>query len=125
MFRRLPDALLRTAPAVTIHIDGHPFVARAGDSVAAALLAAGHAACRTTAVSGSPRGPFCLMGACFDCLVVVDGRANQQGCRVLVAEGMEVETQRGARDSGLRPTGRPEGEHRRAQREVNPDGPCK
>ncbi len=76
MFRRLPDTLLRTAPAVTIHIDGRAFVARAGDSVAAALLAAGRAACRSTAVSGSPRGPFCLMGACFDCLVEIDGRPN-------------------------------------------------
>jgi predicted molibdopterin-dependent oxidoreductase YjgC len=103
MFRRLPEALLHSAPAVTIYIDGRPFVARAGDSVAAAVLAAGRAACRTTTVSGSPRGPFCLMGACFDCLVVVDGRANQQGCLVPVAEGMEVETQRGARDSASRP----------------------
>ena len=125
MFRRLPDALLRSAPAVTIHIDGRAFVARAGDTVAAALLAAGRAACRSTAVSGSPRGPFCLMGACFDCLVVIDGRPNQQGCRVLVAEGMEVETQRGARDSGVSQVGRPGGEHRSAEREGSPDGPSK
>ncbi len=102
MFRRLPDALLVPAPAVTILIDGRPFAARAGDSVAAALLASGRPACRTTAVGGEPRGPFCLMGACFDCLVVVDGRPNQQGCLVGVAEGMEVETQKGARDSDPR-----------------------
>jgi hypothetical protein len=102
MFRRLPDELLNRAPAVTIIIDGQPFAARAGDSVAAALLASGRLACRTTAVSGDARGPFCLMGVCFDCLVVVDGRANQQGCLVLVAEGMEIETQKGARDSGIR-----------------------
>lgn len=102
MFRRLPDELLTSAPAVTILIDGHPFAARAGDSVAAALLASGRPACRTTAASGDPRGPFCMMGVCFDCLVVIDGRANQQGCLVAVAEGMEVETQKGARDSGIR-----------------------
>jgi predicted molibdopterin-dependent oxidoreductase YjgC len=123
MFRRLPESLLNAAPAVTVYIDGRPFVARAGDSVAAAVLASGRAACRTTAVSGSPRGPFCLMGACFDCLVVVDGRANQQGCLVPVVEGMEVETQRGARDSGLRHAGRPDGEQRSAQREDRQDGP--
>lgn len=102
MFRRLPEEVLKPVPAVTILIDGRPFVAHAGDSVAAAILASGRAACRTTAVTGSPRGPFCLMGACFDCLVVIDGRASQQGCLVTVAEGMEVETQKGARDSGLR-----------------------
>jgi predicted molibdopterin-dependent oxidoreductase YjgC len=125
MFRRLPEELLTAVPAVTIHIDGRPFVARAGDSVAAALLASGKAACRTTAVSGNPRGPFCMMGVCFDCLVVVDGRANQQGCLVPVAEGMEVETQRGARDSGLRQVVLPEGEHRSAQGEGTPDRPRK
>jgi predicted molibdopterin-dependent oxidoreductase YjgC len=123
MFRRLPESLLNPAPAVTIYIDGRPFVARAGDSVAAAVLASGRAACRTTAVSGSPRGPFCLMGACFDCLVVVDGRASQQGCLVPVAEGMEVETQRGARESGVHRSGGPEGEPRDAQRENRPDRP--
>jgi predicted molibdopterin-dependent oxidoreductase YjgC len=123
MFRRLPESLLNAAPAVTVYIDGRPFVARAGDSVAAAVLASGRAACRTTAVSGSPRGPFCLMGACFDCLVVVDGRANQQGCLVPVAEGMEVETQRGARESGVSRKGRPEREPPSAQREARQDGP--
>jgi predicted molibdopterin-dependent oxidoreductase YjgC len=102
MFRRLPDELLTPAPTVTIIVDGRPVAARAGDSVAAALLAADRPACRSSAVSGDPRGPYCLMGICFDCLVVVDGRANQQGCLVPVAEGMEVETQRGARDSGIR-----------------------
>jgi hypothetical protein len=102
MFRRLPDELLAPAPAVNILIDGRPFAARAGDSVAAALLASGRLACRTAPLSGGARGPFCLMGVCFDCLMIIDGRANQQGCLVAVAEGMEVETQRGARDSGIR-----------------------
>ena len=51
---------------------------------------------RTTPVSGAPRGPFCLMGACFDCVVTVDGQANRQGCLVTVAPGMRIETRRGA-----------------------------
>jgi predicted molibdopterin-dependent oxidoreductase YjgC len=38
-----------------------------------------------------------MMGVCFDCLVVIDGRQDQQGCLVPVADGMEIETQRGAR----------------------------
>ena len=67
---RCSRGCLTTAPgAVAITIDGAPFDARAGDTVAAALLAAGRRAFRTTPVSGAPRGPFCMMGACFDCLV--------------------------------------------------------
>jgi len=62
------------AKAVTIHFEGVPVRARAGESVAGTLLAAGHLAFRETVVSGAARGPFCMMGACFDCLVEIDGR---------------------------------------------------
>lgn len=98
MFRRLPD--LADAPSVTLTVDGAAITARAGDTVAAALLAAGHVACRETAVSNTPRGPYCLMGVCFDCLVSIDGVGNRQGCLVHVREGMRVETQRGKRVAG-------------------------
>jgi len=93
MYRRLPDAA--TAPTVAITIDGRPATACEGDTVAAALLAAGIDACRTTPVSGAPRGPYCLMGVCFDCLAVIDGRPNQQACLVPVREGMRIERQQG------------------------------
>jgi predicted molibdopterin-dependent oxidoreductase YjgC len=89
MFRRLPDV---PAAAVAITIDGVPHVAREGDSVAAALLAAGHAAFRATPVRGEARGPYCLMGVCFDCLVTIDGRPAQQSCAIAVVQGMRVET---------------------------------
>jgi len=91
MFARLPDV---SAVAVAITIDGVPFTARDGDSVAAALLAAGRNACRTTPVAGAPRGPYCMMGACFDCLVEIDGRPNAQGCMTRVAPGMRIVTRR-------------------------------
>ena len=100
MFARLPD--LAGAP-VEFTLDGEPCIARAGDTVAAALLAAGRLACRSTPAGGAPRGPYCLMGVCFDCLVTIDGRANQQGCMVAVAPGMRVETQRGARALDVAP----------------------
>jgi Uncharacterized anaerobic dehydrogenase len=96
MFKRLHE----DGVAVSVTIDGEPFAAREGDSVAAALLASGRTACRTTPVSGAPRGPYCMMGVCFDCLVVVDGAGNRQGCLVRVAEGMAIETQRGKRELG-------------------------
>lgn len=96
MFRRLLDE----GVAVNVTIDGEAFAARQGDTVAAALLAAGRTMCRTTPVSGAPRAPYCMMGVCFDCLVVVDGVGNRQGCLVRVAEGMAIETQRGKRELG-------------------------
>ncbi|HVZ07984.1 (2Fe-2S)-binding protein [Rhodopila sp.] len=93
--------LIRTAPAaLTIWFDGNPVAASAGDSVAAALLAAGVTATRTTPVSGASRGPYCMMGACFDCLAKVDGRPNVQTCMTQVRDGMRVETQDGARTIG-------------------------
>ena len=95
MFRRLPDI---EGQSVTIHVNGRRVTARAGDTVAAALLAEGRDHCRTTPVSGEPRAPYCMMGVCFDCLVVIDGVPNRQGCMTPVADGMRIETQRGARE---------------------------
>jgi predicted molibdopterin-dependent oxidoreductase YjgC len=95
MFQRLPDA---AGDGVTLSVDGRSVTARADDTVAAALIAAGVAHCRTTPVSGAPRAPYCMMGVCFDCLVTIDGVGNRQGCLVRVREGMAVETQQGKRE---------------------------
>jgi predicted molibdopterin-dependent oxidoreductase YjgC len=97
MFRRLPEA---DRAMVAITIDGAPFNAQIGDSVAAAVLAAGIAPFRRTAISGAARAPYCMMGVCFDCLVRIDGAGNRQGCLVEVTEGMRIETQAGARELG-------------------------
>jgi predicted molibdopterin-dependent oxidoreductase YjgC len=94
MFTRLPAV---DDTSVSLSIDGKPIAARAGDSVAAALLAAGLPHCRTSAVSGALRAPYCMMGVCFDCLVTIDGVGNRQSCLVPVREGMRVELQRGKR----------------------------
>ena len=92
MFARLPDTI---GDPVEITIDGEPFVARSIDSVAAALLASGRLVARGATVSDEPRGPSCMMGVCFDCLVTIDGHASQQSCLVQVAPGMRVETRAG------------------------------
>jgi len=94
MFRRLPEA---AGDTIAFTINGARFEARAGDTVAAALLAVGITSCRTTPVSGAPRAPYCLMGVCFECLVTIDGVGNRQACLIPVADGMRVETQQGAR----------------------------
>ena len=82
---------------LTIYWCDRPIQARTGDSVATALLGAGVTTTRTTAVSGAPRGPYCMMGACFDCVAIVDGRGNVQTCMTPVRDGMRVIPQDGAR----------------------------
>ncbi len=94
MFRRLPD---HKAETIRFTFDGAPLAARRGDTVAAALLANGIATCRATPAKGTARGPYCLMGVCFECLVTIDGTGNRQGCLVALEDGMRIETQAGAR----------------------------
>ncbi len=76
-------------PAVEFTFDGRRIAARAGDTVAMALFAAGVAAVRSSSAVGEPRGVFCNMGICYECLVVVDGAAVR-GCTTLVRAGMQV-----------------------------------
>ena len=97
MFARLPETGVTT---VSLTIEGKRVEARPGDTVAAAMLAAGFEHCRTTPIGGTPRAPYCMMGVCFECLVTIDGAGNRQGCLVAVREGMRVELQRGKRDPG-------------------------
>ena len=74
--------------------EGAPVRGPQGSTVAAALLCAGVRAFRVTPVSGSLRGPFCLMGACFDCLVEIDGEPNQQACMTELRAGMRIRRMR-------------------------------
>lgn len=80
-------------PTISFTFEGRPLVAAAGDTVASALMLAGETAVRTTPVTGSARGPFCLMGICFDCLVEIDGEPNRQACMIPVRDGMVVRRQ--------------------------------
>jgi len=77
--------------AVTITVDGDPLSAYMGETIAGALLAAGRKAWRRT-LHGQPRGVFCGIGLCFDCLVTVNGTPNVRACVTPVAAGMVVET---------------------------------
>lgn len=88
----------RTEPTdCMIEWEGKAIPARSGESLAAALLAAGITRFRATPVSGADRAAFCMMGACFDCLVELDGTANVQACMVAVRAGMRARPQIGAR----------------------------
>ena len=85
---------LERGPPVEIVLDGRTVPAYDGETVAAVLLAQGEIATRTT-VKGEPRGIFCGIGLCFDCLVVVDGVPNTRACMTWVRDGMRVERQDG------------------------------
>jgi D-hydroxyproline dehydrogenase subunit gamma len=96
MFQRIG----KSEGSVVISVDGARVTAQAGDTVAAALLAAGLTSTRTTPVSGAPRAPYCMMGVCFECLVTIDDVGNRQACLIPVREGMRIETQKGKREAG-------------------------
>jgi predicted molibdopterin-dependent oxidoreductase YjgC len=92
--RRIEGAVSR-GPRVEIRVDGRPVAAFEGESVAAALLAAGKRALRRTARFGEPRGLHCAIGVCFDCRMIIDGRPNVRACQMPVRAGMRVESQVG------------------------------
>jgi NADPH-dependent 2,4-dienoyl-CoA reductase/sulfur reductase-like enzyme len=88
---RLPEP--RFAPDCTIEVDGRRVAARAGESVAVALLGAGTALLARSAKYHRPRGAFCLAGSCFQCVARVDGRPSRRTCRTPCREGLVVESQ--------------------------------
>ncbi len=94
MFRKLHDLGPGT---ITVNIDEVPVRAELGESVAAVLLRQEEPWGRLTAVSGSPRAPYCMMGVCFDCLAKVDGVESVQTCLKAVCDGMQVTRQAGKR----------------------------
>ncbi len=77
--------------AITIIVDGLPLSAHEGETIAGALLASGRRAWHHTR-HGQPRGLYCGIGLCFDCLVTVNGTPNVRACLTPVAAGMVVET---------------------------------
>ena len=86
------------APAVFVTVDGAELTAYEGESVAAALIAGGQRFTRWTDRTGEPRGYFCGMGVCQDCLVTIDGSPNVRACMTPVRHGMRIEIQRGLGD---------------------------
>jgi predicted molibdopterin-dependent oxidoreductase YjgC len=77
---------------VGVTVDGEPIQVYPGETVATVLLALGRQTFRHTDHLHAPRGLFCGMGVCFDCLVTVDGQANVRACMTPVQAGMVVET---------------------------------
>lgn len=97
MFKPIEVPVSEKRRLVTIRVDGKEIAVHEGQSVATALLGAGFACFRRSAVSGAPRAPLCLMGVCFECLVEVDGVQNTQTCLVDVRPGMVIQLPDGNR----------------------------
>lgn len=79
--------------AFTFRFQGESVAAHPGETIGASLLAAGIRHLRTTRRDGRPRGLYCGIGHCFDCLVTVNGVPSQRACLTPVAAGDRVEVQ--------------------------------
>lgn len=79
---------------VHITVDGRPLTGVSGQSIAGVMLGADMRSWRSTARANAPRGIFCGIGVCFDCLVSVDGVRDVRACQRQAREGDVVELQR-------------------------------
>lgn len=77
---------------INFTFNGREFSGLEGQSIAAALIAADQRELRKTRFESSSRSIFCGIGICFDCVVVVDGIANQRSCLIEIKDGMKVES---------------------------------
>ena len=85
---------IRRDPAFTFRFDGQEVPAHPGETIAGALLAAGHRQLRSTRFGQRPRGLFCAIGTCFDCLVHVDGGRPVRACLTPAAPNLSVASSR-------------------------------
>ncbi len=90
-----------TPRTVSFRVDGAAVECPEGRSIAAALIADGRRSWRTTRVGGAPRGVFCGIGICFDCLVTVNGVPGHRACLTPAGDGDVVTTQEGAGHADL------------------------
>jgi len=89
MFR---PTLSQTAKSIVFYFEDELMTAVEGDNVAAALLRVGKIQFRADEKNNT-RGPYCMMGTCFECLVEIDGKSNQQACQTVLLDGMHVRRQ--------------------------------
>jgi len=82
---------------VQIFVDGEPVDAHERESLGVALALSGRLALRRSPVAKTPRGLFCLMGVCQECVVHVDGTAIAS-CTEPVRPGMRVTLDKLARE---------------------------
>lgn len=91
MIRLVPDisAQIERTEEVSFTFDGVAIRAYAGESIACALMRAGVLKLRKAPEDSAPRGAFCLMGLCQECVVLIDGR-RVESCRTEALSGLAV-----------------------------------
>lgn len=104
---RAPGTEPDLSERVEVSFEGRPLIARRGESIAAALTAAGIRSLRET--QGELRGVFCGMGVCHDCLVTVDGVSGQRACMTKIDRPMAIGRQRALPEIAAVPPAIPEG----------------
>jgi len=77
---------------ISFHFNGAKITGAEGQSVAAALIANGERELRRTRFGEEPRSIFCGIGICFDCVVTINGVANQRACLIEISNDMKVES---------------------------------
>jgi sarcosine oxidase subunit alpha len=87
---RIPG--LKRGKRLTLFINGEKSVAHEGETVHAALIAAGVTAFGKTRKLEQPCGTLCGMGICYQCLVTINGVPDQRACMNKVAQDMEIIT---------------------------------
>ena len=75
---------------LTMTVNGQEITAYQGETVLAALIAAGIKTLKHNPISAEPRGALCGMGVCFECTVTIDGTPNIRSCMTEVRDGMEI-----------------------------------
>ena len=80
---------------VTFTYDGKTLKGLEGEPIAVALRAAGVMVHRYTKKRHEPRGVFCAIGRCTDCVMIVNGQPNVRTCITPLEEGMNIQTQYG------------------------------
>ena len=90
-----PDDLrigsIRRSDKVTISVNGKEVPAYKGETLLAALIAAGFQRLKKSPIHNEPRGALCGMGVCFECLVTVNGEPNIRSCMIEVEDRMTVQ----------------------------------
>jgi D-hydroxyproline dehydrogenase subunit gamma len=81
------------AAAVEIEFEGNTYRGVLGQSIAGILLANNVIDWRTTSSNHAPRGLFCGIGVCFDCVVMVDGIPDVRACQRRARGGEYIERQ--------------------------------
>ena len=95
MFQLAPNHqndIVRTAK-VSFTFNGKSLLAHEGESLAAALMQAKQLHISDAPAGGAPRGLFCCMGLCQECVVQVEGKTIES-CRLPVFQGLRVNSLR-------------------------------